>query len=157
MVVGGCSNGSRAGGEHLFARSPPSVLHRPIRAGAGGPGLKSAALAQMMGAPGPAVGTGDSKNLNHPFPDPTPTKLPAENPDTPESAQNPCRWKSPAAPHAPAPSAQSAHRSAVRAASSAQIRSPSASAPESAPTQSSGSPSASESAGFPAPFICQRV
>src|SRR6202021_962405 len=112
---------------------------------------------QLRVPPVPAVGTGDSKNLNHPFPDPTPTKLPAENPDTPESAQNPCRWKSPAAPHAPAPSAQSAHRSAVRPASSAQIRSPSASAPESAPTQSSGSPSASESAGFPAPFICQRV
>jgi hypothetical protein len=53
-----------------------------------------------MGAPGPAVGTGDSKNLNHPLPDPTPTKLPAENPDTLGSAQNPRRWKSPAAPHA---------------------------------------------------------
>jgi len=39
--------------------------------------------------PVPVVGTGDSKNLNHTLPDPTPTKLPAENPDTPRSAQNP--------------------------------------------------------------------
>ena len=55
---------------------------------------------QIMGAPEPALSaaeeslrleTRDSKNLNHSLPDPTPTKLPAENPDTPGSAQNPCR------------------------------------------------------------------
>ena len=49
----------------------------------------------MTGVPEPALSvaegslqleTWDSKNLNHSLPDPTPTKLLAENPDTPESA-----------------------------------------------------------------------